>query len=93
MPQLKYRDIKATYERQENQLASAYLTPEEVAEIKGIGDPTGYSLGYYIPSGANWAYEKKLIRYKGEFYEVVLVFGWAKAVAKISELAIDMGDR
>ena len=86
MPQLKYKDIKATYERQDAQVENGFLTTEEIAEIKDIAEPMGYTLGYYTPSGANWAYEKKLIRYKGETYEVVLVFGWAKAIAKISEL-------
>lgn len=86
MPQLKYKDIKATYERQDAQVENGFLTQAEIDEVKEIGDPMGYTLGYYSPSGANWAYEKKLIRYKGEIYEVVLVFGWAKAVAKISDL-------
>lgn len=52
-------------------------TPEE---IKGkqyiyINEAYGNTLGYYQPSGANWAYTAQYITHKGIKYLVVTRFG------------------
>lgn len=69
----KYRDIKAIFDWCE-QYADA-----EARELIGT-QPSFHLTAYYVPSGANWAYQVGIVNYKGNAYECVLVFGEVRAV-------------
>lgn len=69
----KYRDIKAIYNWCEK------YADDEARELIGK-QPSVHNIAYFTPSNANWAYQVGLVKYKNNFYEVVLVFGEVRAV-------------
>lgn len=52
-------------------------TPKEIKgkQYTNINEAYGDTLGYYQPSGANWAYTAQYITYKGIKYLVITRFG------------------
>ena len=52
-------------------------TPNEIKgkQASNINEAYGEQLGYYQPSGANWAYIAQYITYNGIKYLVVTQFG------------------
>ena len=69
----KYSDIKAIYEWCENYA-------DEHAKMLIGTQPSCHIVAYYTPSQANWSYQVGIVKYNASYYEVVLVFGEAKAV-------------
>ena len=69
----KYSDIKAIYDWCDK------YADEEARELIGTQLST-HIIMYFTPANANWAYQVGIVKYKGNFYEVVLVFGEVRAV-------------
>lgn len=69
----KYSDIKAIYGWCEQ------YADEEAKELIGT-QPSTHIIAYFTPSQANWSYQVGIVSYKGNAYEVVLVFGEVRAV-------------
>lgn len=69
----KYADIKEIYDWCDK------YADEEARELIGT-QPSAHIIAYFTPSGANWAYQVGIVQYKGNTYEVVLVFGEVRAV-------------
>lgn len=69
----KYSDIKAIYDWCEQ------YADEEARQLIGT-QPSAHIIAYFTPSQANWAYQMGIVKYKQNFYEVVLVFGEVRAV-------------
>ena len=70
----KYSDIKAIYDWCER------YADAEAKELIGT-QPSTHIIGYFTPSNANWCYQVGILTYKGNAYEVVLVFGEVRAVS------------
>lgn len=69
----KYSDIKAIYDWCEQ------YADEEARELIGT-QPSTHIVAYFTPCNANWCYQVGIVKYKQNFYEVVLVFGEVRAV-------------
>lgn len=69
----KYSDIKAIFEWCEK------YADDEARELIGK-QPSAHIIAYFTPSQANWSYQVGIVKYKNNFYEVVLVFGEVRAV-------------
>lgn len=71
--QCKYSDIKAIYDWCDK------YADEKARELIGT-QPSTHIIAYFTPSSANWAYQVGIVAYKGNIYEVVLIFGEVRAV-------------
>lgn len=69
----KMRDINAIFKWCEE------YADEEAKELIGT-QPSTHIVAYFTPSQANWSYQVGIVNYKGNAYEVVLVFGEVRAV-------------
>lgn len=69
----KCSDIKAIYNWCDK------YADDEAKELIGT-QPSAHLIAYYTPSQANWSYQVGILTYKGNAYEVVLVFGEVRAV-------------
>lgn len=69
----KYGDIKDIYDWCDR------YADEEARELIGT-QPSTHIIAYFTPSNANWSYRVGMVNYKGNAYEVVLVFGEVRVV-------------
>lgn len=69
----KYADVKAIFEWCER------YADEEARELIGT-QPSTHIIAYFTPAQANWSYQVGIVKYKGNAYECVLVFGEVRAV-------------
>lgn len=69
----KKADIDAIFEWCEK------YADDEARELIGK-QPSVHNIAYFTPAQANWSYQVGLVKYKNNFYEVVLVFGEVRAV-------------
>ena len=47
---------------------------QDVAELFGDRQPSGEVIDYYTPSGANWSYQRKIVKSNGKLYDVITQF-------------------
>lgn len=48
---------------------------QDVAEMFGTIQPMGEIVDAYWPSNANWAYQRQIVKFNGEIYDVLTQFG------------------
>ena len=61
---MKYSDVKWYLEH-----------GQDVAKLFGDVQPQGETVDYYAPSNANWAYQRKIVKFDGKLYDVLVQFG------------------
>lgn len=73
----KYSDIKSIYDWCEK-----YATTED-KQLLGK-QASSDCIAYYTPSNANWCYMIEIVKYNGNLYKAITVFGEIKAVQPLN---------